>query len=102
MPGLGAKSDVGGPFKEYIQERLADADLAVADITDFNPNVMYELGFAHALRKPVLLVLEKGRPFPFDPMGHLVVFYDPADAEALSRYVRLWAQSHVGVAAIGA
>lgn len=101
---VGANSDVGvgGPFANDIQKRIANADLVIADITDSNPNVMYELGFAHAHRKPVLLVLEKGHPFPFDPMGYLVVVYDRDDPEPLSRYVKLWAERHTIMVAIGA
>jgi hypothetical protein len=98
---VGAKADVGGPFKDYIQDRLIEAEMVIADISDFNPNVMYELGFAHALKKPVLLVIRKGQPFPFDLMGHLVFVYDPGDPDALAHYVALWAQRHAAVVAAG-
>lgn len=39
---------------------IEKADLVIADISGRRPNVMYELGFAHALRKPVLRIVEKG------------------------------------------
>jgi hypothetical protein len=99
---VGAKSEVGGPFKEYIQERLLRADLVIADITEFSPTVMYELGFAHALRKPVLLVNRQDNPFPFDIMGHLVVLYDPAHPDDLVRYVGMWARRQVAPAPMSA
>ena len=95
---VGAKSDIGGPFKDYIQEKLLEADLVIADISDFNPNVMYELGFAHALKKAVLLVIRHGQEAPFDLMGHLVFVYDPSRPDNLIRYVRMWARRHALVA----
>lgn len=98
---VGASADVGGPFKDSIQDRLIEADMVIADISDFNPNVMYELGFAHAFRKPVLLVIRHGQPFPFDPMGHFVFVYDPGDPEPLAQYVTTWAQRHAAVVATG-
>ena len=39
---------------EYIQR----AGLIIADITGANPNVLYEIGLAHALRKPVIIIRE--------------------------------------------
>ena len=35
---------------------IESADLLVADLTDSNSNVYYELGLAHALGKPVILL----------------------------------------------
>src|ERR1700694_6203713 len=39
-----------------IWRRLNDAKVLVADLTGRNPNVFYELGLAHAMQKPVVLV----------------------------------------------
>jgi nucleoside 2-deoxyribosyltransferase len=41
---------------EKIQRYLQDADVLIADCTGRNPNVMYELGMAHMLKKPVILI----------------------------------------------
>ena len=91
---VGAMADRGGSIQESIQEKLLEANLVIADISDFNPNVMYELGCAHALKKAVLLVTRHGQEIPFDLMGHLVFVYDPSAPDDLTRYVRLWAQRH--------
>ena len=40
-----------GNILRDIVESIAGADLIVADLTGLNPNVFYELGVAHALRK---------------------------------------------------
>jgi len=41
---------------EKIQRYVQDADVIIADCTGRNPNVMYELGMAHMLKKPVILI----------------------------------------------
>jgi hypothetical protein len=95
---LGASFDVGGLIVESVQQAIVKADLIVADITGNNPNTLYELGFAHAHRKPVLIVSERGQELPpFDIRGYVVLQYDPSDRESLLRYMRVWAQRYTAV-----
>lgn len=44
------------PILEKIADFIRQADVIVADCSGRNPNVFYELGIAHALQKPVLLI----------------------------------------------
>lgn len=57
-------------FHESILERvynqIAKADLLVADMTGRNPNVFYEVGYAHALGRRVILLTQKSEDIPFD------------------------------------
>jgi len=57
-------------FTEGILERIfnqiSKADVIVADMTGRNPNVFYEVGYAHALGKIVLLLTKKVEVIPFD------------------------------------
>jgi len=57
-------------FTEGILERIfnqiSKADVIVADMTGRNPNVFYEVGYAHALGKIVLLLTQKADDIPFD------------------------------------
>lgn len=45
---------------------IADSDLIIADLTGANPNVFYELGVAHTLGKPVILITQSIDKLPFD------------------------------------
>jgi hypothetical protein len=57
---------------------LLDADLVVADLTEHNPNVLFELGVRMAEKKPVALIRAKGTTPIFDVDNMLRVFeYDP-------------------------
>lgn len=61
-----------------IIRSLRSANIIIADITPNNPNVFYELGYAHAIGKAVILLCEKSeRPnLPFDVSGYRTIFYD--------------------------
>ena len=73
-------SDVHQPgiIMQDIIQGLAESDVVIAEITPANPNVFYELGYAHALRKPVIMLAERERELPFDVSGYRVIFYEDA------------------------
>lgn len=52
------------------------AKLLLADLTGRNPNVFYELGLAHALGKPAILIAESMDEVPFDLRALRVIIYD--------------------------
>lgn len=53
------------------------AEVLLADLTGKNPNVFYELGLAHAARKPVVLITETLADVPFDLRAIRVIEYSP-------------------------
>ena len=44
-----------------IYRKIDDCSIFIADTTEANPNVMYELGLAYNKKKPIILVREKGK-----------------------------------------
>jgi hypothetical protein len=58
-----------------IVESISKSDLIVADLTGLNPNVFYELGVAHGLQKPVILMTQNIDELPFDLRQYRVVIY---------------------------
>ena len=56
---------IAGEIPEQIFRLLRDADIVIADLTDANPNVMYELGLRHSRNVLTLQVGEQQR-LPFD------------------------------------
>lgn len=67
-----------GMILEDIVNQITESSLIIADITPDNPNVFYELGYAHALKKPTILLNEKfhRESLPFDVSGFRVIFYE--------------------------
>lgn len=61
-----------------IINSIRSSAVTIADITPDNPNVFYEVGYAHALNKPTILLCEKTirDRLPFDVSGFRTIFYD--------------------------
>jgi hypothetical protein len=66
---------------EDIWQSINAADFVIADITGRNPNVLYELGIAHTLAKPVLILSKEAADIPIDLATRRVILYgQKADA----------------------
>jgi len=59
------------PFTE-----IDKADIVIADLSEANPNVMFEVGYAQGRGKPVLYIMQSDETIPSDLMGNLVYLYD--------------------------
>jgi hypothetical protein len=49
-----------------IWENICNSRLVIADCTGRNPNVFYEIGIAHCVGTPVLLITQRPDDIPFD------------------------------------
>ncbi len=65
--------------------RIVESDLIIADLTDHNPNVFYELAVAHGYKKPVIHMMQVGQKVPFDVVDQRVIFYDLTDPESVDK-----------------
>lgn len=76
-----ADADIFGTGKiiDQIWGGINKAKVLVAELTKRNPNVFYELGLAHALNKPVVLISSNEEDVPFDLQHIRVVYYDVND-----------------------
>ncbi|MEQ9206545.1 MAG: hypothetical protein RLN78_04195 [Phycisphaerales bacterium] len=59
-----------------IWQLTLNAKVLLADLTGKNPNVLYELGLAHACCKPVVIITESMDDVPFDLQSLRVIPYD--------------------------
>ncbi|WP_421215784.1 hypothetical protein [Aeromonas jandaei] len=59
-----------------IIQSIQQSSLIISDITPDNPNVYYEVGYAHAAGKNVILMCDREREkLPFDLSGFRTIFY---------------------------
>jgi hypothetical protein len=65
-----------GSITRDLLGRLYRSDAVIADLTDLNPNVFYELGVRHALRSGTILIALKGTRPPFDVGDLRVIGYE--------------------------
>lgn len=61
--------DHNGEIIEQILAAIREYDIIIGDTSGANPNVCYEIGFAHGLGKQCVLICRKGNALPFDLQG---------------------------------
>ncbi len=62
---------------------LKDSEIVIADLTDLNANVFYELAFRHTLGKPAIILSPRGQKLPFDIGDSRAIIFDPGDWASL-------------------
>jgi archaellum component FlaC len=75
-----------GIITTQIIQNLLESDLVIADLSERNPNVFYELAVRHASRKPFIQIIKSGETIPFDVAANRTVQYDlslPGASEAV-------------------
>lgn len=70
-----------GSVMEQIWEQIEKAKLLIADLSGKNPNVFYELGLAHAAKKPVIFTASDVGDVPFDLRHLRVIIYEIREPE---------------------
>jgi nucleoside 2-deoxyribosyltransferase len=80
----------GAELASSILDSIRQADLIIADVSHQNPNVLYEIGFAHALRKPTILLfnIKSDYSLPSDLAGLQYIVYDLANLRHLAERVK--------------
>jgi len=75
--------DIARPrhITDAIFQAILTSDLIVADVTGSNPNVFYELGFAHAAGCDIIMLCQKQsrKRLPFDIAHERTLFYSATD-----------------------
>jgi len=74
-----------GLITTQIINLIIDSDLVIADLTDQNPNVFYELALRHSINKPYIQVIAKGQKIPFDLSGIRTIEVDIKDLDDVAR-----------------
>ena len=65
-----------GLITRQTMEKIVHSDLVIADITEQNANVFYEMGIRHALRKPILHLRFEESAIPFDISDFRTISYN--------------------------
>lgn len=60
-----------------VYDLLYRSEFVIADLSGQNPNVLYELGYAHALGRNSVLIAQKLEEIPFDLRHRKIVIYEP-------------------------
>jgi len=74
-----------GLITPQIIQHLVEDPLVVADLTGHNANVFYELAVRHAVRKPMVQIIQTGERIPFDVAGTRTIDVDHRDLDSVAR-----------------
>lgn len=72
-----------GMITSQVIQHIVEDPLVLADLTDRNPNVFYELAIRHAIRKPLVQLIKKGEQIPFDIAGTRTIHVDIHDLDSV-------------------
>ncbi len=72
-----------GIITSQVIQHIVDDQLVIADLTESNPNVFYELAIRHALRKPLVQIIKKGDKIPFDLIVSRTIYVDHHDLDSV-------------------
>lgn len=64
-----------GKISDDLVRELSTASLCIADVTGGNANVMWEVGYAAALKKPLIVLNQHGTGLPFDIADVRAIIY---------------------------
>lgn len=70
-----AEEEIGGSIMKDVWKGLCEAKLVIADLSDGNPNVAYEIGLADVLGKELILLAQDVKSIPFDFAGKRLLTY---------------------------
>jgi len=87
--------DEPGRITEQMFQEIAAANVCVAILTGYNPNVFYELAAAQFMRKPLIVLIEAGNPLPFDVADWRAIHYDLRPRSVASRFYAETIGEHV-------
>lgn len=74
-----------GMITTQIIQHLIDDPLVIADLTEQNPNVYYELAIRHFTKKPFIQIIESVESIPFDIVGIRTIPVDYRDLESANQ-----------------
>lgn len=74
-----------GRITRQVIQHLVEDELVIADLTDSNPNVYYELALRHALRKPFVQLLAGDDSLPFDVADQRTIMLDHRDLDSVAQ-----------------
>lgn len=72
-----------GLITTQVIQHIIEDPLVVADLTGSNPNVFYELAIRHAIRKPLVQIIQKEEKIPFDVAGMRTIPIDHCDLDSV-------------------
>lgn len=72
-----------GMITTQVIQKVIQSELVVADLSERNPNVFYELAVRHAIKKPLIQLINSKEEIPFDIAGTRTIHLDLTDLDSV-------------------
>lgn len=82
-------------LEDHLKNHIDNCDFAIAEISQLNPNVMFELGYAVGIDKPVIIMVQKGVKVPADFSGRLYFEYDIPHLDLMPQRLKSFIESAI-------
>jgi len=73
------QEEAPGSISRGIVDRVIKSEMAIADISDQNPNVFYEIAIRNAVQKPIIIIRLPNQKPPFDIQDTRAIAVDMSD-----------------------
>lgn len=77
--------DKPGIITSQVIQHVLEDDLVVADISERNPNVFYEMAIRHAINKPIIILIDENEEIPFDVVVMRTIKINHQDLEIVNK-----------------
>ncbi|QQR86976.1 MAG: hypothetical protein IPJ76_01745 [Flavobacteriales bacterium] len=74
-----------GIITSQVIQHIVEDPLDIADLTGWNPNVFYEIALRHAMKKPIVQIINASEKIPFDVAASRTVHVDHRDLDSVAR-----------------
>lgn len=72
-----------GIITNQIVDKIINCDVLIADLSEGNPNVFYELAIRHGLKKPFIHMINANEKIPFDNAQVRTIQFDLTDLDSV-------------------
>src|ERR1700759_367710 len=78
------------PILSTVLEQILRSEFIIADLTNRNPNVFYEVGLCHSFRNPenVILIAQSMNDIPFDIRHLPIIIYNSGNKYQLAENIK--------------
>lgn len=73
--------EYGTNLVDAINKAISDSDFLIVDVSESNPNIMLNLGFARGKEKPIILIACSSKNIPYDLAGQQLLIYDIVESD---------------------
>ena len=77
-----------GNITKQVIQHIVDAPLVIADLTESNPNVFYEIAVRHAIGKPIVQIIKEGEEIAFHLKKERTIYVNLLNPDKIKKAIK--------------